>query len=214
MLEWAAAAKLFGPVKAALEVAWRRLRPRRWALTSQSKLAARQKWKPLCEAWIADHYAKKLRTDVIVRDMRRMDHYPEIDEKKRGISPWFRVGLQSTYHRGIQLSLGAGRLILDEEAGGLRCPDYRAGESGDVQLIQFGSVPYEQIEDIDWDGDEYYSYPHIYCYFDRRRMPYEEIRWYVQHEPLTSYSLPFYTELQDIEGIRERSRAAGVEPFV
>jgi hypothetical protein len=34
-----------------------------------------------------------------------MDHYPEIDEKAKGISPWFRAGLIGMYHRGVLIGL-------------------------------------------------------------------------------------------------------------
>ena len=47
---------------------------------------------------------EQLRPDVIIRDVLRIDDYPELSEKK-GISSWFKVGLLDTYDRGILLGL-------------------------------------------------------------------------------------------------------------
>ena len=78
---------------------------RRRRLRPSETLELRQKWKPLFEAEVRKTYREKLRRDVIIRDMKRIDAYPELDET-RGISPWFRVGLVGTYHRGILIGLG------------------------------------------------------------------------------------------------------------
>jgi hypothetical protein len=60
----------------------------------------RQKWKDEIERnmrWTDD------RTDygAIIRDVKRIDLYPHIDGKKKGISPRFKVALLGTYHRGL-----------------------------------------------------------------------------------------------------------------
>src|SRR4029079_1534263 len=55
---------------------WWKARKRR--LTPQEKLELRVKWKPQFETWIAEHYREQLRQDCIIRDMKRMDHYPQI----------------------------------------------------------------------------------------------------------------------------------------
>jgi len=34
-----------------------------------------------------------------------------------------------------------------------------------------GCIPYENIESVDWEGDRYYSVPHIYCYFAFKGQP-------------------------------------------
>src|SRR5271168_1510919 len=68
-------------------------------LSAATIIELRQKWKPLFEAEVWKNYREKLRSDVVIRDMKRFDTYPDITEGK-GISPWFRVGLVDTYHRG------------------------------------------------------------------------------------------------------------------
>lgn len=80
-------------------------------LTPEQKIELRQKWKPLFEEEVIKNWREKLRSDVIIRDVRRLDNYPETDEKSRGISPWFRVGLIDLYHRGIVVAFRWNRLI-------------------------------------------------------------------------------------------------------
>ena len=65
----------------------------------------REKWKPVFEERIWRRRKAGLSQDVIIRDVRRIDRYPNPDAS-RGISPWFKVGLLGTYHRGIHVVLG------------------------------------------------------------------------------------------------------------
>jgi hypothetical protein len=54
----------------------------------------------------------------------------------------------------------------DKQKGGgehWRFTDRSAGEKGDVRVLMIGSIPYEDIDNVDWYGDEYYSDPHVYC---------------------------------------------------
>ncbi len=183
---------------------------RRRHLSPEQKLAARTKWKPLFDEEIHKTFRAKLRRDVIVRDIHRIDHYPNTESGK-GISPWFRVGLLGTYHRGIQLGLGIKRLTFDDASGGWRYTDYDAGETGEQNVITIGNVPFEAIEDVDWDGDEFYDYPHIYCHFEHKREPYEKTALYVEHVNPSSGNPPFYVELEDYETVRRRSLKLGLK---
>ena len=38
-----------------------------------------------------------------------------------------------------------------------------------------GEIPYDYIESINVRGDEYYSFPHIYCHFANRGEPYKRL---------------------------------------
>jgi hypothetical protein len=78
-------------------------------LSNSQIIELRQKWKPLFETHVWEQHRDKLTSEIIVRDMRRIDNYPEAKET-RGISPWFRAGLAGTYHRGILAALSWGTL--------------------------------------------------------------------------------------------------------
>jgi hypothetical protein len=121
---------------------------------------------------IAEHRAKKLRKDVIIRHVNRMDSYPNVEERP-GISPWFKLGLLDTYHMGIIVGLGWHGLITCKD--GLRRADYKAGEQGDVTAMLTGEIPYDYIDAMNPRGDEYYYLPHIFCQFANRGEPYERL---------------------------------------
>jgi len=213
MIELAAFSKALGLLKEGVPLvrgAISLLRGLKRRVTNEEKPAARTKWKPLFDQSIRDTHQSKHRRDVIVRDMRRIDQYPEIKETK-GISSWFRVALLDTYHRGIELGLEAQGLIDDPKLGGWRFVNYDAKEEPELRVVLVGRVPFEQIQDVDWDGDEYYSYPHLYCHFDRKRQPYEKLTYCVEIENPSPGNPPYYREVADQKGVVSRSRKAGLK---
>lgn len=207
MIEWLAPGFAYSLVKDAVAA----FRGRQRRLTPAQVLEIRQKWKPLFEEEIWNTHGKKLRKDVIIRDVRRLDAYPEIDCKDKGVSPWFRVGLLDTYHKGILVGLRRGMLTLHDAVGNWRYADYKAGEPGDLNVILAGRIPFENIEAVDWGGDEYYGFPHIYCYFGpRRKEPYERVMFCV--EKCNPGGRPFYTEVVCHEKVRQLSKRLGIDP--
>jgi hypothetical protein len=181
--------------------------PKRRKLTPAEIVELRKKWKAEIEPHVVETWQKKLRTDVVIRDMRRIDSYPDAIDKK-GISPWFRVGLVGTYHRGIQVGLRWTDLTKHTDGKNYRRTNYKAGEKGEVKALLIGLIPFENIENIDWDGDEYYGYPHIYCYFSHRREPYEALGYYAEIIP--SHGFPHYTEVATYQSVRKFSKKLGL----
>jgi hypothetical protein len=109
--------------------------------------------------------------EVIIRDVARMDEYPEPDDSPWGISPWFKVEVKGTYHRGVEAIL---RLAKVELSGGLA----RETEDGSETVAVIGRIPFDVIVHIDWSGDEYNPQPHFYCWFDFKGEPYESVEIY------------------------------------
>jgi hypothetical protein len=149
--------------------------------------------------------AEKLREDVIVRNVDRLDSYPNIDEKERGISPWFRVGLVDTYERGIVLCLGIGG--LKECEGGYRYVDHANEEKSDRTALLMADVPYESIEAVNMEGDNFYNYPHIYCYFDFAGEPYER-KWFAEQIDLP-HGHPYFKKIAEHADIARNNPTEG-----
>jgi len=145
-------------------------------LNPEKTVRLRQKWKDEIKEklqWIDDKVGYG---EVIIRDIKRNDLYPKVEEKKKGISSWFRVEYLGTYHHGIKVGLHFEELIYEEKYKTWRLTDYKNKEEGDLNAYIVGLIPFENIANIDWDGDEYYSCPHIYCHFlSKRGEPYEEL---------------------------------------
>jgi hypothetical protein len=132
--------------------------------------------------------------EAIVRDIKRVDQYPNIDSKSKGISAWFKTTLLGTYHRGLLVGLSFYSLKrCSEEESWHITSDYK---SSDMNAILVGRIPYDRIVVIDWEGDEYYGSPHVYCRFlGWRPSPYEELIFCEEH--ISDYPRPhnWYTEL-------------------
>jgi len=132
--------------------------------------------------------------EIIVRDVRRADEYPKVNTKSKGISSWFKATLLGTYHRGLQVGLSFYSLKqVPEDSGWHITSDY---EHADMNAILIGRIPYDRIVVIDWEGDEYYYTPHVYCRFlGWRPSPYEQLVFCQEH--ISNYPQPHssYTEI-------------------
>lgn len=132
--------------------------------------------------------------EAIIRDMKRVDQYPNNDSKSKGISAWFKIALLGTYHRGLLVCLSFHSLKrCSEEDSWYITSDFK---NKDMNAILVGCIPYNRIVVIDWEGDEYYSSPHVYCRFlGWRPTPHEELTFCEEH--ISDYPRPqsWYTEL-------------------
>jgi hypothetical protein len=164
----------------------------------------RQKWKVEIEQnlrWFDDHVGFG---GAVIRDVRRVDSYPNVDDKSKGISAWFKVGLLGMYHRGLQVGLRIEGLKYEETHAGWRYCDHGAGETPDLNAKLVGLIPFERIVTIDWKGDEYDAIPHIYCQFSgKRNEPYEEIV-FCEKRRLDEHV--YYTEIAKYDQVRKLSK--------
>jgi hypothetical protein len=206
VIEYLAPGFLYSLLKDSVSV----IRGKQRSLSNSQIIELRQKWKPLFEKHVWETHRDELTSEIIVRDMRRIDNYPEL-KKTSGISPWFRAGLVGTYHRGIYAGLSWGTLTKHHEHW--RYTNRTAGEKGDIKVLLIGSIPYESIDNVDWNGDEYYSDPHVYCFFAFKKELYEHTGFYEQHTPLSGNGLPFYTETAPYDQVRRLSRRLGIAHF-
>jgi hypothetical protein len=143
---------------------------------------------------------------VIIRDLRRMDSYPELNAKEKGISPWFKTEFKDLYHRGFEVFLRIESIKYLEEAKGWVYCHY--DEEGTENAYLVGRIPYDVVREVDWSGDEYYGFPHVYCDFNRRlrREPYEEIVFCRRNKGVQR---DWFTELAEYESVRKLSKKFG-----
>jgi hypothetical protein len=116
--------------------------------------------------------------NAIIRDVGRLDTYPETNYVKNGISSWFRVEIKGLYHRGVELFIGMPIAIkYDGRNRKWELADYE--EPNTIRAYPVGLIPFDNIVEVDWGGDEYYNFPHIYCNF-KKNGPYEAIIYYMR----------------------------------
>lgn len=170
--------------------------------TDGIRIQHREKLRKTFQEELYECRAKRLRHDVIVRHVDRVDKYPNIDEKDRGISPWFRVDFLDTYDKGITLCIAIQGLNKCGE--GYRRTNSRSGESADYNALLMADIPYDSIEAVNIEGDEYYSFPHIYCYFDFNGEPYER-KWFAE-QINQSHGHPYFRELCSYESVYRKTK--------
>lgn len=141
------------------------------ALTPEQKIAARDKWRPQFENYFLETARKNYLGDAIIHDVDRLDTYPDLADDG-GISSWFRAGLMGTYHRGILLGL---RWTYVENQDGVWTEIPTSEDAEAVKVMLLGQVPYDCIESVNFDGDDFYNKPHIFCHFDYFGEPYERL---------------------------------------
>ena len=161
------------------------------------------------EGELTEMRAKKLRSDVIIRDVDRVDGYPNTSDEETGISSWFRLGMLETYTKGVKVLLQIGNLTQTE--GGLRYTDHKAGEKGDIKAFLIGEIPFDSIVAVNWEGDEYYYFPHIYCHFNHEGEPYERLIFCEKVDMGNGHT--YYKEIAEYAEIRKASEESGVEYF-
>ena len=115
--------------------------------------------------------------------------------KEKGISSWFKVEIKGLYHKGIEVFLSSPQYITQNGKG-----EWTFAKDKNIQkktlAYQVGRIPFEFIGYVNWDGDEYYNVPHIYCHFKgKRKQPYETIVYYHKELPNSNY-------LFEVEGFR------------
>ena len=120
--------------------------------------------------------------EIIVRDMKRLDEFPQMDLRSTGISSWIKFEVHGLYHRGIEVFLSDVRKAI-QIANERGIAEWRLLARSEEErypdafhAVPIGRIPFEFIERIDWARDEYYGAPHFYCRYDGPfREPYEEI---------------------------------------
>jgi len=140
-------------------------------------LKQRQEWRSEFESHMAQKHNALIYGEAIIRDISRMDNYPSVDDRKKGIASWFKVEIKDLYYRGIEVILRIDGLVYVENLRQWRYSENN--EKGAVNAYLVGQIPYDVIRGVEWNGDEYYNYPHIYCEFSKKKkQPYENLVYY------------------------------------
>ena len=172
---------------------WKR---RRAGIDSAERIAQRLALKREIEQHLPSRSEYGIRGEAIIRDVRRVDRYPDVDDRGRRISPWFKVEVKDVYHRGVEVILSGHYFRLNKKKRTWQI--VRRGEEANLKGYIVGRVPFDWIVQVDWEGDEYYGFPHFYCRFiGRRRQPYESIVVYYKAEESDF--------LWELEGYRQAS---------
>ena len=125
--------------------------------------------------------------EAIIRNLENNKEYPDTEERDSAfrISNWFKVEIKDLYHNGIEVYMSMLEYLkFDRTTKKWVKVSYKEKDEENVfSAWRVGRIPFINIKSIDWDGDEYYPMPHIYCSFNGMlRMPYEDFKYYYELE--------------------------------
>ena len=194
---------LLTSIVAVIDNVWKKRQSRNAKHHDQrDQLERNDKWRKKISDYIAETHAKKLSRAMVIRDFGRIDQYPKAKTDK-GISPSFKVWLADIYHNGVLVHFGVMEITyikaVEDDTNWYYC-DSKDSEGIKVHLI--GKVPYNRIETVNWQGDEWNNYdPQIFCRFDSKdKEPYEELVYC--EEVKREHSWPFYREVVRLQNMR------------
>lgn len=95
--------------------------------------------KEIKEGFYKWHKAGNTRDEIVVRDLKRMDNYPDVDDSTKGISPWFRVGYKGLYTSGVEVFLSMPMYaVIKNDKWELS----HEGKDGGKLAYQVGGIPF------------------------------------------------------------------------
>ena len=170
----------------------------RWRRDPVKVLEHRSKWKEQFQRNLVPVNEFGIRGEAIIRDVSRMDAYPDMDSNRPGLSPWFKVEVKGLYHRGVEVVIRLEALKFEEAWGAWRLALH--DEPDIVKAVLVGRIPYDRICAVDWKGDEYYNKPHFYCSFPSQfQAPYEAMVYY---EMRLGVDGPYFLELVEQQDLQ------------
>ena len=93
---------------------------------------------------VAEHFPEvlppKTNGEAIIRELRRKDTYPDLDDSLPGISPWFKVELKGTYYGGVEVITSVEEVLVHDGVG-RRAPT--TGDPAARTVYVVGRIPFQ-----------------------------------------------------------------------
>jgi len=102
---------------------------------------------------------------------------------------WFRAEIKSLYHKGMEFVIGIEAIHVFEDYTWDFVPPEDVLTGDLIKVGKVGQINFDDIVDYDLDGDEYYSCPHVFCKFNYKGTPFENIYYYNIERPYESYEI-------------------------
>lgn len=110
-------------------------------------------------------------SEVLVRSIYDTD-YPDNNINSRGNGGFFKAEVFDFYHNGLMVRCAPYRIDAV-----VRIDSGNEVDTEEISLETIGCIPYESIIEYDYEGDQYYNFPHLYCDYICGADPFDEIRY-------------------------------------
>lgn len=132
---------------------------RRRSIPPQTVLERRKRWQVEFGEERYRCWNEKLRDDIILVNINKMSDY--IDEKRESKNAYFRLSLMQANTSHCLIYLNKIRIVNKNGKWKESLED-----TNDMQEVYLcGELPYEYVEEVYWHGDDFYTFPIVYCHF-------------------------------------------------
>jgi hypothetical protein len=171
---------------------WPKRRPK--VVIIAKDLSRREQWRSAFEDYFVKSGTEGDERPMLIRDIDGIKHYPE--------SAWFKLWLVGFYHSGLLLSFNVlystHIKAVEDQKNWYYCDS--KDEFG-IKVFCVAKISYDRIEHVDWKGDEYWPFTHIYCKFDSKDDdPFEEVVYCERIE--REGEAPYYREIVKLNDMR------------
>ncbi len=122
-----------------------------------------------------DYWKKFKHTEVLIRSIYDKS-YPERSPEHQG---FYKTEVYNWYHNGLEVRTGSyvrtGKIKTPKPGKSIHSDNPDDFVVQETEVEEFGRIPFENIIEIDMEGDEYNRMPHLYCDFPCGSDPYESI---------------------------------------
>jgi len=117
--------------------------------------------------------------------------YPDSNEPDdHGEYSWFAAEINSLYHNGMEFIFGIDRIVVFGDGSWIFARGDDAPQSTmTITVAKVGQINFSDIVDYDINGDEHGHYPHIYCRFRHKGLPFENVYYRQINSPWSQYEL-------------------------
>lgn len=124
--------------------------------------------KVACEPW-----RKFKHSEVLIRSIYDKAYPEDNTLLNNDGTGYFKAEVYDFYHNGLLV-----RAYPYAQNIVVRAEDYDGKvQEKKVRVETLGCIPFENIIEYDYDGDEYHPFPHVFCDFVNPTDPYEKIRY-------------------------------------
>jgi hypothetical protein len=122
-----------------------------------------------------------------------VNQYPDSNTPdKFGEYSWFGAEIKSLYHSGIEFIYGIDELVIYSNGKWDISKNEISENVSKINAFRVGRINYSDIVEYDLEGDEHYHFPHIFCKFKYKGLPFEEVYYKsIEEKP------PYYFENKD-----------------
>ena len=105
------------------------------------------------------------------------NQYPDSNKSdKYGEYSWFAAHILNLYHNGIEFALSRieSIVITDDDTWDF-AENVKDKNFDSISVYRVGRINFSDIVDYDLKGDEHYPFPHFFCKFTHKGLPFEEV---------------------------------------